>query len=56
MNGIEATNIFACGSRVSHYRGELGRQKSGFSCGGADAFLMKPYRYDNLINLLKVKQ
>ena len=57
MNGVEATKHLRLRFPVAIIIGVSSDDKrEDFLAAGADAFLLKPYRYDDLINLLKVKQ
>lgn len=57
MNGVEATKHLRLRFPASVIIGvSSDDRRADFLAAGADAFLLKPYRYDDLINLLKVKQ
>jgi len=57
MNGAEATKHLRLRFPASVIIGVSSDDKrEAFLAAGADAFLLKPYEYDDLINLLKVKK
>ncbi len=53
MNGVEATTRLRLRSPLSTIIGvSLGDRREDFLAAGADAFLLKPYRYRDLLTLI----